>query len=56
MSDVQKDDTLNKLVSLLYFRNCKLEKKVKGHSSKVRRLIISKSLVSGKNPCDKGKD
>lgn len=55
ISNIQMDDALDKLVSLLYSRNDKLGKRVKRQNSKVRRLTATKGLVRGKNPYDKGK-
>lgn len=56
MGDVQGNDALNKLSPLLFSGNAKLEKKVKKHNSKARRLITTKGPVRGKNPCDTWKD
>lgn len=56
LGNVQEDDALDKLASLLYSRNDKLDRKVKRHNSKVRRLLTTEVLVRGKNPCDRGED
>lgn len=56
MGNIWKMTLLDKLAFLLYSRGDTFDKNIKRHNAKVRRIIATKGLVRGKNPCDKGKD